>query len=121
MGLLERLRSSKPDVAPNAPTLYQAHIATNGGEMHTFSYLVESAEASTEPEVTIVYNEQQFVMPKGATFEVVDTAQTEWDGETIPVKSIVPVRPDDIPQERQYTPPEVLVGQSIPAVHEEDG
>jgi len=120
MGLLDRLRSSKPDVAADAPTLYQAEIATNGGEMHTFSYLVESTEESTGPEVTIVYNERQFVMPKGATFEVAETSQMEWDGQAIPVKAIVPVRPDDVPEEKQYTPPDVLLGQSIPAVHEDN-
>ncbi|QSG05920.1 hypothetical protein [Halapricum desulfuricans] len=112
MGILDRLRPGKPAVPADAPTLYRADIATDGGNVHSFSYLVES-----ETEITIVYNERQFVMPKGATFVVTDTGRTEWDGQPIHVKSIAPVRPEEVADESTYSPPEALQGESIPPVN----
>lgn len=92
MGLLSRLKPSRPNLSTKPITVYRATIRTDEGT-HIFVYLVDPSEERP----MIISNPVGFQMPFNPTFMQAQKLTTEFQGRKIPVCDIEPIDSRPLP------------------------
>lgn len=112
MGLLKRLKPSKPNLSTKPVTIFYATIGTDGGT-HPFVYLIDPQKDRP----VFLYNEREFRMPVEPMFMETDSVGVEYGDRVVPVKLIEAADTESWPGDDQIRVdiPDVFRGAWIPA------